>query len=528
MSVSAVSSHLKTVISSELAQKGILASDEQIRTLAADVIRNFPQVQTLTDNAAIKSSLQKTIQITTASVRTSLLLAIESKKDPGEHYLRLTFQGRPVWTTENDPRAKFKVTIFGSDSCVIHEIHAEQTCNYWEKQILDQIPVLFKQKTADILRDEFWKLAKPSFDAKNGPNTIGKPDVGVPRTSAHRIVLNAQKYIATCYPTSKENFWKMVGDERPAVIVKLEKEGMRYWPETEGVATQISPELSIKLIKNSPGSDFVERTIEVNAGGTIFTVTMLDFLKFPDFGTPEKNSFMHLLDAVERHATNKEQAVLVHCRGGMGRTGTFIAAHNAIGQVKMGEEPRIFSIVTDMRAQRPLQMVETDRQYAFVQTLVAETAARLPALPGDEPSVALHSTDTASASTSDAKDKADETLQAALGSSGDRPVSLAEAEADTGGVKRTIETPPEALGISGVRLVNPDEITDSDMATSSSTVADATSGSEVRKARRKKIKIKRRKEKIEKVQAPEVVSTESPTDAPKSRIRRRKKKSEEV
>ena len=82
-----------------------------------------------------------------------------------------------------------------------------------------------------------------------------------------------------------------------------------------------------------------------------------------------------------RGNANKEgkerKRLLIHCRAGIGRTGTTISLINAtlgIEQNKKGNEDlaiSVFSIVRRLREQR-IWMVQTEEQYHYIYTFLRE------------------------------------------------------------------------------------------------------------------------------------------------------------
>ena len=97
------------------------------------------------------------------------------------------------------------------------------------------------------------------------------------------------------------------------------------------------------------------------------------FQGWPDYGLPSDFSeFKHLVDITTESLLRRENKVLIHCRGGFGRTGTTIAIVNALLSIKTQqkagiEDPllSIYSIVKQLRQQR-LNLVEEPAQYNYI------------------------------------------------------------------------------------------------------------------------------------------------------------------
>ena len=105
------------------------------------------------------------------------------------------------------------------------------------------------------------------------------------------------------------------------------------------------------------------------------------FTGWQDWQLPEGPSRESLAGLVEQAASyitaNKDkqgeerQRLLVHCRAGIGRTGTTISLISSVigirEQIAAGQQPQlsIFSIVRRLREQR-IWMVQTDDQYDYI------------------------------------------------------------------------------------------------------------------------------------------------------------------
>ena len=105
------------------------------------------------------------------------------------------------------------------------------------------------------------------------------------------------------------------------------------------------------------------------------SVTLLHFNGWPDLDVPTEpesiegfNTFMTHL--VEFYATNQGRAV-VHCRGGMGITGTTVTILSRLLQAVHKTQTMITQSATlaALRAQRPY-LCETHEQYDFVSEMV--------------------------------------------------------------------------------------------------------------------------------------------------------------
>lgn len=201
----------------------------------------------------------------------------------------------------------------------------------------------------------------------------------------HTINLKGNHYIASHNWTNEDSpkFWAMVFQQRPALLVKLtndrpaEDEPL-YWPdrpgETWASTNPLVPSVTCKSCVQV-NEDLCKRVFELKLNEVVFQITHLDYLGWEDLCVPTKASFEALLKEVDANCpkTAPDKRLFVHCGAGVGRTGTFIAAHTA---KKLPEEQiahgLIYNLVMDMRRQRPYPMVETPDQYLYLHQLTAK------------------------------------------------------------------------------------------------------------------------------------------------------------
>lgn len=209
-------------------------------------------------------------------------------------------------------------------------------------------------------------------------------------------------------PTTMEDFWRMVWEQRTGVIVMLTRlfEGGKrkadcYWP-TEGEEIWFGTFLVIGLrCKVSEG--VTVRTFRIvpfvdGKGVGSRDVFHLQYGGWNDMGVPSASGVLHLVKlanlckAMVAKRTRPGQTVgptIVHCSAGIGRAGTFVAIDEALRCVRAQlhgnawdavSKLNVPKIVMDLRLQR-MSMVQTQDQYRFIHEVLRHWATTLQPLP---------------------------------------------------------------------------------------------------------------------------------------------------
>ena len=105
------------------------------------------------------------------------------------------------------------------------------------------------------------------------------------------------------------------------------------------------------------------------------------FVGWPDFSVPDAEDRLALLELVKQSAVtaeDTENARVVHCSAGVGRSGTFIALDYLLSELNEGsidelsvEQDRITDTVNELRKQR-MMMVQGEAQFVFLYDIVKE------------------------------------------------------------------------------------------------------------------------------------------------------------
>mmetsp|Transcript_22571 Transcript_22571/g.56633 ORF Transcript_22571/g.56633 Transcript_22571/m.56633 type:complete len:387 (-) Transcript_22571:59-1219(-) len=109
---------------------------------------------------------------------------------------------------------------------------------------------------------------------------------------------------------------------------------------------------------------------------SVWEVEHLQYLEWPDMGVPsEKDTFIAFLQMTLRRKKLLGGPVFVHCFGGAGRTGTFLAVALQLIQLdswkrrKFGRVPQFDDLLLAMRKGRPNQ-IQTPEQYKFAHRIM--------------------------------------------------------------------------------------------------------------------------------------------------------------
>ncbi len=178
----------------------------------------------------------------------------------------------------------------------------------------------------------------------------------------------------------RNDFWKMAWQSNTSSIVMLTKtqECCRYWPEAgkkeaygaitvEGLEEKIEGNLITRTCKVQ---NLAEKDREEYRDRTI---TLVQFTGWPDHGAAKPKEMARIIQKVAG-TYSKESPVMVHCRAGVGRTGTLLAALFAYQQIcedpSKAQDPDLFSsVATEIRNERIGAIQSPDQYKCGYQTL---------------------------------------------------------------------------------------------------------------------------------------------------------------
>lgn len=195
--------------------------------------------------------------------------------------------------------------------------------------------------------------------------------------NANHVRLGVTSYIATQGPLPETTaaFWTMVYEQDSPVIVMLtnlvERNKVRchrYWPKASETK-RFPGGLTVRLVKSATLPGVMLRKVALSDGsGRERHVTNVQLTEWPDFGVPQSTEGVRtVLDIMDyyRATSGASGPPVVHCSAGIGRTGSFIAIHASLWQLRSTGRCNVRETVVAMRQQRP-GSVQTSEQYLFV------------------------------------------------------------------------------------------------------------------------------------------------------------------
>lgn len=211
--------------------------------------------------------------------------------------------------------------------------------------------------------------------------------------SASSIVLEKQRYIAAQAPNEKTIplFLKMVVQQNCKLIImltslteptedgKIQHKCSKYWPEVG--QTILFDDIEITCTEerivgqNSNREVICERGLNILYEGNRHHIVQIHYQNWLDGWVPDEDLFMELIKLVDLQDDGINPK-LVHCTGGIGRTGVFMTVREIVHQsnslgmkLKSCYLPLVDTIVRTLRKQR-IHMVHTEVQYLFCHYLL--------------------------------------------------------------------------------------------------------------------------------------------------------------
>lgn len=190
-------------------------------------------------------------------------------------------------------------------------------------------------------------------------------------------------FIATQAPLENTvtDFWRMVQEKGVQIIVMLtrlqEKEQDKcylYWPQGGTVCYGAIHVELVNVRENRDNIVIHELRLTNRESGKSWPVKHFLYKGWPDTGSPSTGTeLINLIALVQKAQLSVEISgpILIHCSGGVGRTGVFIAVCTSIEKLRSNDVIDIFQTVRQLRLQR-VAMVQTLDQYIFCYTAIKD------------------------------------------------------------------------------------------------------------------------------------------------------------
>jgi netrin-G3 ligand len=193
-------------------------------------------------------------------------------------------------------------------------------------------------------------------------------------------------YIATQgpVPSSVDDFWQMVWEQRSPVIVmltKIEEAGRKkcelYWPEKEDEPLVTDRNVKVTLVGLQHYADFEIRDFHITkekSDKPLLEVKHFLYTVWPDHGVPQyATSVIKFIRRVRKSypMSKDNKPIVIHCSAGVGRTGTYICLDVMLQRMNAESNFNVFEFVTAMRSNRTF-MVQTMDQYIFIHDAIDE------------------------------------------------------------------------------------------------------------------------------------------------------------
>eukprot|EP00588_Corethron_pennatum_P027488 CAMPEP_0194318754 /NCGR_PEP_ID=MMETSP0171-20130528/15309_1 /TAXON_ID=218684 /ORGANISM="Corethron pennatum, Strain L29A3" /LENGTH=728 /DNA_ID=CAMNT_0039075749 /DNA_START=43 /DNA_END=2226 /DNA_ORIENTATION=+ len=179
-------------------------------------------------------------------------------------------------------------------------------------------------------------------------------------------------------PDTRTRFWAAVWHHDVRLVVALAPPERGAGGCSEYATDGCYGDFKLEVVEETfvLDGDAVQRKIRIGSGGWNYKeVTHLEYLKWPNYGFPRNDKIaslaLHTLEVMGRSTSEQSNASLVHCCGGIGRTGTFISIlsmWNRRGSLRTEEDVMfgVIECVERLRTQRHPYCVEGEAQWEII------------------------------------------------------------------------------------------------------------------------------------------------------------------
>ena len=203
--------------------------------------------------------------------------------------------------------------------------------------------------------------------------------------SASDVLTPNQAYIVGEEPSSAtlSIFWQAIihGNVSTIVALSMPKHSPYYGDDHYPLFVDgwVISKISEETVAKSPyilSQKTIKRVFWIMKEGEKQVVNHIHVENWPDHGTIEGTLFLHLLTYIEHINPDGSSPIFVHCAAGIGRSGTFVAAHSIYKDLSASKSPKEATInlplrVLQMRMQRK-NMLSRNEQFAAVINAIKE------------------------------------------------------------------------------------------------------------------------------------------------------------
>ena len=183
-------------------------------------------------------------------------------------------------------------------------------------------------------------------------------------------------------------FWSVAADNDVSVVVALAAFGPQVAPYVPPAGTQMRMgRWSVENRRETEilGGAGVRRDVRITSvapdsdKSESHEITHLHFLEWPNYGVATVAHLTSLVKLADEEWARPQSRMMVHCSGGVGRSGAFVATHGAwracsplppASRTREAQAHAIQQAVVRLREQRHPWMVETEEQMDLVHRAV--------------------------------------------------------------------------------------------------------------------------------------------------------------
>ena len=181
------------------------------------------------------------------------------------------------------------------------------------------------------------------------------------------------QYIATQGPLKNtvSDFWQMIWETNCLNIIMLTQLSEKnvnkcycYWPEDKLLLNEYKDKTDYIMLTSvtSLSKDIIMRQFMYHKNDEHRVITQYQYMSWPDFGCPNKYSFIKLINIVKPLPT----PLCIHCSAGVGRTGVLITILMSLSNFNYN----IVEIILQLRQYR-IGMVQTKEQLEFCYKVIS-------------------------------------------------------------------------------------------------------------------------------------------------------------